>query len=128
MTQTNLPHRPARIETCHWGRGETPTHWITMGTDPDPDRCLETTLRDMIVLLGEKGGLSRERHADDVVFLFRCHGTAHSACLQHAARHVAAQQRVQPDVGVGGVPAVLAVEAAVGHVQRGRVANCGLGP
>ena len=41
-------------------RGETPTHWITMGTDPSLDRCLEMALRDMITLLGEKAGLSRE--------------------------------------------------------------------
>ena len=40
-------------------RGETPTHWITMGMDPSLDRCLEIALRDMIVLLGEKAGLSR---------------------------------------------------------------------
>ena len=41
-------------------RAETPTHWITMGMDPDLDQCLAIALRDMIVLLGEKGGLSRE--------------------------------------------------------------------
>ena len=41
-------------------RGETPTHWITMGMDPDLDRCLEMALRDMIALLGDKAGLSRE--------------------------------------------------------------------
>jgi len=41
-------------------RAETPSHYITMGMDPDLDRCMEMALRDMIVLLGEKGGLSRE--------------------------------------------------------------------
>jgi len=41
-------------------RAETPTHLITMGMDPDLDQCLEIALRDMIVLLGERGGLSRE--------------------------------------------------------------------
>ena len=41
-------------------RGETPTHWITMGTDPDLDQCLAMALRDMIALLGEKAGLGRE--------------------------------------------------------------------
>jgi len=46
--------------SLHYPRGETPTHWITMGFDPSLDRCLEMALRDMIVLLGEKGGLSRE--------------------------------------------------------------------
>ncbi len=40
-------------------RGETPTHWITMGMDPDLDQCLAIALRDMIELLGEKAGLSR---------------------------------------------------------------------
>ncbi len=41
-------------------RGETPTHLITMGMDPDLDQCLAIALRDMIVLLGERAGLSRE--------------------------------------------------------------------
>ena len=41
-------------------RGETPTHLITMGMDPDLDQCLVIALRDMIVLLGERAGLSRE--------------------------------------------------------------------
>ena len=41
-------------------RAETPTHWITMGMDPDLDRCVEMALRDMIVLLGRLRGLSRE--------------------------------------------------------------------
>jgi acetamidase/formamidase len=40
-------------------RAETPTHWITMGMDPDLDQCLAIALRDMIVLIGEKRGLSR---------------------------------------------------------------------
>lgn len=41
-------------------RAETPTHYITMGMDPDLDQCAVRALRDMIVLLGEKAGLSRE--------------------------------------------------------------------
>ena len=40
-------------------RGETPTHYITMGMDPDLDQCAVQALRDMIVLIGEKAGLSR---------------------------------------------------------------------
>lgn len=40
-------------------RAQTPTHHITMGMDPDLDRCAEMALRDMIVLLGETAGLSR---------------------------------------------------------------------
>jgi acetamidase/formamidase len=40
-------------------RGETPTHWITMGMDPSLDQAMATALREMIALLGEHG-LSRE--------------------------------------------------------------------
>ncbi|MCO4055874.1 MAG: acetamidase/formamidase family protein [Bosea sp.] len=41
-------------------RAETPTHYMTMGMDPDLDRCAEMALRDMISLIGELAGLSRE--------------------------------------------------------------------
>jgi acetamidase/formamidase len=41
-------------------QAETPTHYITMGMDPDLDRCAEMALRDMIVLLNTRFGLSRE--------------------------------------------------------------------
>ncbi|MGO7119466.1 acetamidase/formamidase family protein [Rhizobium leguminosarum] len=41
-------------------QAETPTHYITMGMDPDLDQCVVMALRDMIVLIGEKAGLSRE--------------------------------------------------------------------
>jgi acetamidase/formamidase len=41
-------------------RAETPTHLITMGMDPSLDQCLAIALRDMIALLGERRGLSRE--------------------------------------------------------------------
>jgi acetamidase/formamidase len=41
-------------------RAETPTHWITMGMHPSLDECLAIALRDMIRLLGERGGLARE--------------------------------------------------------------------
>lgn len=41
-------------------RAETPTHYMTMGMDPDLDQCVVRALRDMIALLGEKAGLSRE--------------------------------------------------------------------
>ena len=44
----------------HYPRAETPTHYITMGMDPDLDRCAEVALRDMIALLGEQANLSRE--------------------------------------------------------------------
>lgn len=41
-------------------RAETPTHLITMGLDPDLDQCVVQALRDMIDLLGQTAGLSRE--------------------------------------------------------------------
>ena len=41
-------------------RAETPTHLITMGFEPDLDQCVVQALRDMIVLLEEVAGLSRE--------------------------------------------------------------------
>lgn len=41
-------------------RAETPTHLITMGLHPSLDRCAEIALRDMIALLGDVAGLSRE--------------------------------------------------------------------
>jgi acetamidase/formamidase len=46
--------------TFIYPRAETPTHYITMGMDPDLDQCTVMALRDMIVLLGEKANLSRE--------------------------------------------------------------------
>lgn len=50
-------HKGARLT---YPRAETPTHYITMGMDPSLDQCAVMALRDMIVLLGEKRGLSRE--------------------------------------------------------------------
>ena len=41
-------------------RAETPTHFMTMGMHASLDVATEMALRDMIVLLGEKGKLSRE--------------------------------------------------------------------
>jgi acetamidase/formamidase len=46
--------------TLDWPRAETPTHAITMAFDPDLDSAARAALRDMIKLLGEKKGLSRE--------------------------------------------------------------------
>jgi acetamidase/formamidase len=46
--------------TFTYPRAETPTHFITMGMDPDLDQCAVKALRDMITLIGEKAGLSRE--------------------------------------------------------------------
>ncbi|MFI5267189.1 MAG: acetamidase/formamidase family protein [Chloroflexota bacterium] len=39
---------------------ETPTHWITMGFDPDLDVAAKTALRDMIAFLCTRWKLSRE--------------------------------------------------------------------
>jgi acetamidase/formamidase len=41
-------------------RAETPTHVITMAMHEDLDRCAENALRDMIVLITERTGISRE--------------------------------------------------------------------
>ncbi|MBU2358566.1 MAG: acetamidase/formamidase family protein, partial [Alphaproteobacteria bacterium] len=40
-------------------QAETPTHVITMGMDPDLDRCAEMALRDMIALVADRAGISR---------------------------------------------------------------------
>ncbi len=42
-------------------RAETPTHLITMGMDPDLDRCAEMALRDMIGLIVKRTGITREQ-------------------------------------------------------------------
>ncbi len=41
-------------------RAETPQHLITMGIDPDLDRCAETALRQMINAIVTRSGLTRE--------------------------------------------------------------------
>ena len=41
-------------------RGETPTHWITMGLDPDLDQALIYAVRDTIDFLVTEKHLSRE--------------------------------------------------------------------
>jgi acetamidase/formamidase len=41
-------------------RAETPTHYITMGMDPDLDQCVVVALRDMIRFIREKTNLSKE--------------------------------------------------------------------
>lgn len=41
-------------------QAETPTHVITMGMDPDLDRCAEMALRDMIALVAARAGIGRE--------------------------------------------------------------------
>ena len=52
----NVFESPAR----GWPRAETPTQHVTLGLDPDLDRCAERALREMIALLGQRAGLSRE--------------------------------------------------------------------
>ena len=41
-------------------QAETPTHYITMGMNPDLDQCVEMALRDMISLLQDKAKISAE--------------------------------------------------------------------
>ena len=41
-------------------RAETPTHLLTMAFDPDLDQAMLRALRDMIELIGQRTGLSRE--------------------------------------------------------------------
>lgn len=45
--------------TFTYPRAETATHYITMGMDPDLDRCTEMAVRDMIAWLHEIAGLSK---------------------------------------------------------------------
>ena len=42
-------------------QAETPSHIITMGMDPDLDRCAEMALRDMIELVSSRTGITREQ-------------------------------------------------------------------
>ena len=46
--------------TLEWPRAETATHVITMAFYPDLDVAARSALRQMIALLGERRGLSRE--------------------------------------------------------------------
>ncbi|MBV1694722.1 MAG: acetamidase/formamidase family protein [Hyphomicrobiales bacterium] len=47
--------------TLTWPRAETPTHVMTMAFDPDLDDCVVIALREMIGLIAERTGLSRQR-------------------------------------------------------------------
>jgi acetamidase/formamidase len=51
---------PTGAAALAYPRAETATHWITMGMDPSLDQCLAIALRDMIVLITERAGISRE--------------------------------------------------------------------
>lgn len=42
-------------------RAETPTHVVTMGMDPDLDVCVRMALRDMIAVVVERTGITREQ-------------------------------------------------------------------
>ena len=50
-------HRGAALR---WPRAETPTHWISMGLDPDLDEAARMAVREMIDFLVAEQGLSRE--------------------------------------------------------------------
>lgn len=41
-------------------RAETPTHWITLATDPSLDECARIATRNMIALVSEQTGITRE--------------------------------------------------------------------
>lgn len=43
-----------------WPRAETPTHYITMGLDPDLNKAAEMAVRETILFLTEEKGLSRD--------------------------------------------------------------------
>jgi acetamidase/formamidase len=45
---------------CTWPRAETPAHYVTLGIDPDLDRCAERALREMIALIVDRAGIRRE--------------------------------------------------------------------
>ena len=47
------------MKTLTWPRAETPTHYITMGTDEDLVTATQIALREMIGFIMEKTGLSR---------------------------------------------------------------------
>ncbi|MGB6866420.1 MAG: hypothetical protein WBE11_12060 [Candidatus Aminicenantaceae bacterium] len=44
-----------------WPRAETPTHFISMGTDEDLKEAAEIAVREMIDLLMTEKGLEREQ-------------------------------------------------------------------
>jgi len=48
-------HKDMKLE---WPRAETPTHWITMGTDTSLVVATKTAIREMVKLLQEKKGLT----------------------------------------------------------------------
>jgi acetamidase/formamidase len=52
-----LVHKNHRLR---WPRAETPTHFMTMGLDPDLDEAAKIATREMLDLLVETKGLSRE--------------------------------------------------------------------
>jgi acetamidase/formamidase len=52
-----LLHKARRL---HWPRAETPTHYITMGLDPDLDEAARLATREMIDFLASEKGLARE--------------------------------------------------------------------
>ena len=43
-----------------WPRAETPTHYITMGLDPDLNKAAEMAVRETLLFLSEEKGLARD--------------------------------------------------------------------
>ncbi len=52
-----IVHKGKRLR---WARAETPTHYITMGLDPDLNKAAEMAVRETLAFLTEEKGLSRE--------------------------------------------------------------------
>ncbi len=49
-----------RTDLCLiYPQAETPTHYITMGMNPNLDRCAEMALLDMITLVQHRAGITR---------------------------------------------------------------------
>ncbi len=55
-----IVHKGGGGGAAAWPRAETPEHYITMGLDPDLDQCAVRALREMIALLVERAGITRE--------------------------------------------------------------------
>ena len=51
-----IVHKDMKLE---WPRAETPTHWITMGTDTSLVVATKTAIREMVKLLQEKKGITQ---------------------------------------------------------------------
>lgn len=51
-----IVHKDMKLD---WPRGETPTHWIAMGTDSSLVQATRTAIREMVKLIQEKKGITQ---------------------------------------------------------------------